>query len=83
MSWWRGRRHDVPLAGGSRRTSGDTNAMLRSAIRAAAAVLHDRAGVSAMEYAAMGVGIVVAVVAAIAAIGTDAAAMLNSVGSGV
>ena len=57
--------------------------MLRSAIRAAAAVLHDRAGVSAMEYAALGVGIVVAVAAAIAAIGTDAAAMLNSVGSGV
>ncbi len=57
--------------------------MLRSAWRGIASVLHDRAGVSAMEYAALGLGIVVIIVAALAALRGDVGEMFASVGGGV
>jgi Flp pilus assembly pilin Flp len=46
-------------------------------------VLSDRRGVSAMEYAALGLGIVVAVATAAAVLGRSAPAVFGTIASGV
>ncbi len=53
------------------------------AMRHVPPVLKDRRGISAMEYSALGVGIVVVIVTAVAALGTEVSGMLASVGNGV
>ena len=57
--------------------------MLRFASRLMPMVLRDRRGVSAMEYAALGLGIVVAVATAAAVLGRSASAVFGTITSGV
>ena len=56
---------------------------LAAAMRGLAALLRDRRGISAMEYAALGVAIVVTIVTAVAALGAAAAGMFTSAASGL